>query len=77
MVKGERLVGEHNKEICSLRDEREPLEQEAKQTRAETARLEDQIRESAVEDAKVSCGADRSRYYSLVEWFWLPISCLD
>ena len=40
------LVEERNQEICSLRDEREPLGQETKQTRAE-----DQIRESAVEDA--------------------------
>ena len=53
------LVEERNQEICSLRDEREPLEQEAKQTRAEIARLEDQIRESAVEDAKVSRAAVR------------------
>ena len=50
------LVEEQNQEISSWHDQKEQLELEAKQTRAELARLEDQISQLAVEDAKVSSG---------------------
>ncbi|KAF0311845.1 Kinetochore protein Nuf2-B [Amphibalanus amphitrite] len=47
-------IDDRNQEISALHDQKEQLEREAKQTRAEVARLEDQKSEDAVQDAKLN-----------------------